>query len=218
MSSRERMLSRSVSPSLALALLLALLCVVAVSRVGLASIPASGLRTAQETPAAGKFLIASESIRDPRFREAVILLLNHDEQGTLGLIINRPTRIPLSEVIDGDLPGQLYFGGPVQASAFSLLANGEPADGGTDDDRSYVLGNVWFVFGAEAVRDRLSQLEAGDAARVYAGYAGWSSGQLESELRNGGWYLTGASIDAIFADDPARVWETLIRRVSGRWI
>ncbi len=212
------MLSRSARPSLALVLLLALLCVAAVSRVGVASIPEGGPRIVQEPLAAGKFLIASESIRDPRFRESVILLLNHDEQGTLGLIINRPTRIPLSEVIDGGPPGQLYFGGPVQSLAFSLLANGEPADEGPDDGRSFVLDSVWFVFGAEAVRERLSRLEAGDAARVYAGYTGWSPGQLESELRNGGWHLTKASIDAIFAEDPARVWETLIRRVSGRWI
>jgi putative transcriptional regulator len=199
-------------------LLLALLCVTAIARDGLASIPEHSPRLFQEQPAAGKFLIASESMRDPRFRESVILLLNHDAQGTLGLIINRPTRIPLSEVVDGDPPGQLFFGGPVQPTVFSLLVNGEPGDDAADNGRSFVLDSVWFVFGTEAVLDRLTALEAGAAARVYAGYAGWSPGQLNAELRDGGWHLSAATADAIFAEDPARIWDTLIRRVRGRWI
>lgn len=210
-------------PLPAVILLLSLSLVIALSRAGLASIPDAGPRLLQEQPAAGKFLIASESIRDPRFRESVILLLNHDAQGTLGVIVNRPTRVQLSEVVDEGLPGQLFFGGPVQPSTFSLLVrsplSGEPGtDKGEDEEGSFILGELYFVFGTDKVLERISRLEADETARVYAGYAGWSPGQLDAELRNGGWYLALASTEAVFAEDPASVWKTLMRRVSGRWI
>ncbi len=220
MTRTHRTPSRHLRPLLATVLLAALSLLVAPHRDGLASIPdvVPGLIEEQQI-APGKFLIASNSIRDPRFRESVILLLNHDEQGTLGLIINRPTRIPVSEVFDEGLPGQLFFGGPVQPTAFSMLVttpNG--ADGETGEGQGFVFDGLYFIFGNDRVADRLSRLDAGEQARVYAGYAGWAPGQLDAELRDGGWHLAVAGADSVFAEESARVWETLIRQFSGRWI
>jgi putative transcriptional regulator len=220
MTCTHRTPSRHLRPLLAAVLLAALSLLVAPHRDGLASIPDAvpGLIEEQQI-APGKFLVASKSIRDPRFRESVILLLNHDAQGTLGLIINRPTRIPVSEVFDEGLPGQLFFGGPVQPTTFSMLVttpNG--ADGETGEGQSFVFDGLYFVFGNDRVADRLSRLDAGEQARVYAGYAGWAPGQLDAELRDGGWHLAVTGTDAVFAEDSAGVWETLIRRFSGRWI
>lgn len=183
-----------------------------------ASIAVDSQRLFREQPAAGKILVASESIRDPRFRESVILLLNHDENGSLGLIINRPTRVPLSELFDDAPPGVLHFGGPVQTSVLSLLAEGAlPADE-PEGGRSPIFDSVWFVFGADAVVEQLSAHDSTDAVRVYSGYAGWSAGQLEAEIRSGGWLLTMANPEMIFAADPATVWEDLLRQLRGRWI
>ncbi len=183
----------------------------------LASIPDAAPRVFQEQPAAGKFLIASETIGDPRFRESVILLLNHGADGTVGLIINRPTRIPLSDVIEGEIQGQLLFGGPVQPSVFSLLIRDREGRD-SDDSRSYVLERIWFVFGTEDAFDQLARLEEGAEARVYAGYTGWGPGQLDAEIRNGGWHLLAANPAVVFAEDPSQVWGSLMRRASGRWI
>lgn len=185
---------------------------------GHASIPEAAPPPFQEQPAAGKFLIANESIRDPRFRESVILLLNHDAGGSVGLIINRPTRIPLDSVFDADLEGLLLFGGPVQPSVFSLLVLDGTAASTGDEGHSYVLEGVWFVFGTEGVLERLPGLGEGAKARVYAGYAGWGPGQLDAEIRDGGWRLLTASPAAIFAEDPSRLWGELMRRAGGRWI
>lgn len=169
-------------------------------------------------PAAGMFLVASTDIRDPRFHRSVILLVKHDNEATLGLIVNRPTRISLDKVFPGLDPEQgaahVYFGGPVHPTLFSVLVRTDTAR----DDRAYVLDDVYTMFGVQDIGDALGDLQASDAARVYSGYAGWSPGQLESEIRRGGWHVLPAEPSLIFSMDPETVWEDLIERVSGRWI
>lgn len=180
--------------------------------------PEAPSRFFEQPPAVGRFLVASEAIRDPRFRKTVIFLLKHDSGGALGVIINRPTAIPLSDVFPGagpagDLPA-VYFGGPVHPVVFSMLVR-SPHE---RHDSPSVLDDVHLVFGTRRVGESIRDLAPEDAIRVYSGYAGWSPGQLEAEIRRGSWHVAPGDPALIFALDPASVWELLIRQVSGRWI
>lgn len=185
-----------------------------------AASPASGHMPyiRDQAPAVGSFLVATKDIRDPRFREAVILLVKHDSGGSLGLIVNRPTRFPLSEIFPGLEPGtaseEIYFGGPVHPMLFSILVQTETVRDGED----YVTDDVYAVFGVENVGNALGSLKPSDAARVYSGYAGWSTGQLESEIQRGGWRVIPADSSLIFSGAPGTVWEQLIGLVGGQWI
>lgn len=198
------------------------LCLVMLTLPVTASIQRDSQRMFEPRPAAGKYLVASESLRDPRFRQTVILLINHDDQGSLGVIVNRPSEVSLSEIIDGAGTQRVYFGGPVQTRVFSMLYRSDQVSEVSDDEEGpeimRIIEDVDFVLGFNAVTALYPQLDDDDPYRIYAGYAGWSAGQLEAEIENGGWHLISESTDPIFSDRPERVWETLMRKLRGQWI
>jgi putative transcriptional regulator len=169
---------------------------------------------------AGIFLYASPSIGDPRFVETVILLLDHGSGGSAGVVINQPTEVQLRKVLP-DLPGArrleapVYWGGPVEPSAtVVLLRNPRRTDGAT-----LVLPEVYRTTAAEDVRAALEDARPDRQLRVYSGYAGWSAGQLEREVRLGAWLLDRADADAVFALDPEPLWDkvhSILRRIDVR--
>lgn len=175
-------------------------------------------RANDQAPEAGRFLIASKDIRDPRFRESVVLILEHGTSGTVGLIINKPTQLLLSEVFSGLEEGRsaatLFFGGPVRPVVFSMLVRTEARR----ENQSYLVGNVYSVFGARHIGEAIEELSNADIVRVYSGYAGWSPGQLASEIERGGWHVARADPSSIFSMAPDTLWEQLIGQFSGRWI
>jgi putative transcriptional regulator len=170
-------------------------------------------------PAKGRFLVATERMGDPRFAEAVILLVEHGRGGATGLIINRPTEMKLSEVLpDLGTPAvpdrPVYFGGPVDVTRLSILiqSEGEPVDA------ARVFGNVY----ATGSRKSLEQLLSGEADsgtfRIYAGYAGWAPQQLEREITAGAWHVTEADTASVFVKEASRVWPDLIGQISVLWV
>jgi putative transcriptional regulator len=164
-------------------------------------------------PAKGVFLVAARDIGDPRFHNAVVLLVKHDGDGTVGLIVNKPTRISLAEAVP-DLAGVqrtdqlVFFGGPVQMDVMIFLVHSTTpvADADEVKDDMYVGGE----------RTTLEQLLAGDRSqrplRVFAGYAGWAPGQLDMELARGDWHVLPADAATVFDKDPEAIWEELIDR------
>lgn len=189
----------------------------------IASIQREPPRMEEPRLAAGKYLVASESMPDPRFRQTVILVVKHDAQGSLGVIVNQPSQVPLSEVVDGGGPGLLYFGGPVQTRVLSMLFRSDETPGTATPDEGEgpeivrVIGKVGFILGFQAVVDLHARLGDQEPRRVYAGYAGWSAGQLKAEIDNGGWYLVADSDHPIFSERPESVWGDLVRKLRGRW-
>jgi putative transcriptional regulator len=162
---------------------------------------------ADEEPGIGKFLVATDEVRGPIFFRTVILLLHHDENGAVGLVVNRRGGASPAEAVP-DLKGlaryhgELFYGGPVHLHTMrTLLRTDSPPV-----DAIHVVDNVYVVDLDEAL---LEKATTDSVIRFYAGYAGWSPGQLEYEIRTGSWYVINATEDVIFSDEPEAIWETL---------
>ena len=167
----------------------------------------TAITVADEQPAKGMLLVATEQIQGPVFSQTVILLLQYNEDGAMGLIVNRPTDIAPSEVAADteafdDYDDPLYFGGPVHVGAVHVLMRTDtPPDGA-----ERIVGSV-YVVGVEAGLERAGSGE--DSVRFYMGFAGWGPGQLDQEIARGSWQILPASHEHVFAEDSAGLWERL---------
>lgn len=158
----------------------------------------------------GALLIASESMQDPRFRQSVILLVSHSPRGgTLGFVINQPTEHQLSTESLG-APQEsaeeavVYYGGPVELNQLALLFECESPGAA----RSVKPGLCVAVSRSE-IGDALARREGDARMRVYAGYAGWSPGQLAAEIVRGGWRVSPFAPGVVFSDTPESLWRDL---------
>jgi putative transcriptional regulator len=159
----------------------------------------------------GQLLIAGPSLWDPNFRRTVVLIGHHDEEGAVGVVLNRPldatveeTVPPLSAIVP---PGEsLFVGGPVQPGSAVVLADFE------DPERAGViaLDSIGFL-PEETGPDGIEGLRR---ARVFAGYAGWGAGQLEAEMEEASWHVTPAFPGDVFTDDPIGLWGTVVERLG----
>jgi putative transcriptional regulator len=162
----------------------------------------------------GKLLIASPALADPNFARAVVLITEHNDEGAMGVVLNRPSETPVEEVASeltelvADEP--VFIGGPVQPQALVVLAE-------FHDPRAaawIVAADVGFV-SAEAEQDDLAR--AIRRGRVYAGYSGWGAGQLESELEEDAWIVEPPMPAELFADDPLALWQDVLARKGGQF-
>lgn len=164
----------------------------------------------------GVLLVASPSLEDPNFRQAVVLVVEHGSGGTVGLILNRPTKLLLSEALPDItvLKGtsyRLFAGGPVEASRFLLLfrAKEPPADARPVFDGVY-LGRTPRV-----IERIITQAKPTETFRAFAGFAAWAPRQLEAEMLVGAWGILPADSSSIFDQDPAKLWQDCISRLQG---
>lgn len=163
----------------------------------------------------GVLLVASPALDDPNFRQSVVLVLEHGSEGTLGLVLNRPTNVLLSEVLPDltVLKGttyRLFAGGPVETTRMLLLfrLKEPPADARSVFDGVYVGGTP-------AVLERIiTQAKPTDTFRAFAGVAGWAPGQLKFEMLQGAWAVLRPDSIGIFDKDPATLWEDCLRRLQ----
>jgi putative transcriptional regulator len=182
---------------------------------GLAPVPAPA--QAPEL-AAGNFLVSSRELGDPNFSETVILLLRYDdEQGAMGLIVNRRTDLPLARVFQDVKPAKgrsdlAYMGGPVEpGDVLALLKSSTKLE-----DAERVFANVYLISDKELLEKTLAQKTEPGVFHVYLGYAGWGPGQLEHELELGAWHILPADAASVFDADPDSVWPRLIHRTELR--
>lgn len=163
-----------------------------------------------DSPVAGDFLIATEWLTDPNFAGTVVLLCEHDEQGSLGLVVNRPLEVKLPEIITEPGPtvchAPVHWGGPVKAHALHALKEGSP---GADA----VEVRPGLAFGGR-LDDLIAAWQEGTEVRFYLGYAGWESGQLAEELADGAWHLRRARPQEVFPDRPEALWGQLMAAVN----
>jgi putative transcriptional regulator len=163
----------------------------------------------------GQLLLASPALMDPNFRRAVVLIGVHSEEGAMGVILNRPSEVTVGEAVpqleqtvSEDEP--VYLGGPVQPSSIVFLAEFlDPTPAGL-----LVLGRIGFP-APDAPLDELTEATA--RRRVFAGYAGWSEGQLEAELDQGDWIAHSAVPDDVFTEVPDELWSTVLTRKGGNY-
>ena len=160
----------------------------------------------------GQLLVASPGLLDPNFRRTVVLVTEHTEDGAAGLVLNRPTESEVSEIVpaleslvdDGE---PIFMGGPVQPNGVLVL--GEFLD--PDDAAVPLFGSLGFPSLDEP--DEVVPLTT--RRRIFAGYAGWGSGQLEDELAREDWILEAASNDDAFTEEPEELWADVLRRKGG---
>lgn len=154
----------------------------------------------------GKLLVANPQLMDPNFYRAVVLVVQHDEEGTVGVVLNRETVEAVRDHLPGwegraIEPGLIHYGGPVEPEVAIALSL-------TNEGMSTGLAGLTMV-------DVGSDPPPGSpSVRIYSGYAGWGAGQLEAELATGSWYVVQASPEDPF-DAPSDQWQKVLRRQPG---
>ncbi len=181
--------------------------------------PPSNPGTTLIEPSKGMFLIAGHDLLDPRFVHSVVLLVDVNDNGALGLVINRASEHKLAEVIPAlqyhaTATDLLYLGGPVGINTVTVLVRSEAAT----EEVQHVFNDVYFSASLPVLEATLEKLDHEQRLRVYAGHAGWAPGQLQGELRRGDWYLVEADAELVFNTEPESIWLRLIRSVSGLWV
>ncbi len=166
---------------------------------------------------AGKLLVASADLGDPNFTKTVVLLVQYDDDGVVGLILNRRSKVPISRVLDElpgakDRPDPVYAGGPVgRTDVLALVRSGRQPG-----DAKHVFGDVFLVSSKEGLEKTFTSATDADAAHLYLGYSGWTKPQLAHELDLGAWYIFQGSDKAVFDSAPDSMWERFIRETELR--
>jgi putative transcriptional regulator len=164
----------------------------------------------------GSFLIASPHLRDPNFRQTVVLICEHGQGGSLGLVLNRRTEHHIIDVlpqISGlhERAGLVYNGGPVQKDNLLILHRINKAV----PESQPIFDGVCLGGDLEALEEASAEEEPSNLVRVYMGYAGWASGQLQFELSTGSWIILPADLKLVFARDPLQMWPNIMRSLGG---
>lgn len=161
-------------------------------------------------PAPGDFLIATEILTDPNFAGTVVLLCEHDEQGSLGLVLNRPLEVQLPELItEGDAQScaaAVHWGGPVKGDALHALKDGPPGP-----DAIEIIPNLSF---GGRLEDLIEAWNSGIDVRFYLGYAGWEAQQLEGELAEHAWHVMRARPNEVFPERPETLWGRMMGEID----
>jgi putative transcriptional regulator len=163
--------------------------------------------------------VANPRLPDPNFDRTVVMLLACTPDGALGVVLNRPSDTRLAAPLPGwehlaAAPAVLFLGGPVQHQAVICLARalGHPAASAPPEGWNAVLpevGTLDLDLDPDDLHVSLSQV------RVFAGYAGWSAGQLETEIAAGAWWILDAQPGDAFSEEPADLWKQVLRRQGG---
>src|SRR4051812_43150015 len=160
----------------------------------------------------GSLLIAGPALLDPNFRRTVVLIAEHTEEGAMGVILNRPSGMTVSDaapdlepLVGGEAP--IFAGGPVQPTAGVVLAEVAESD-------EPIFGDVVLLPGLGELAD---VVDGADRIRVFAGYAGWGPGQLEDELERDDWIIEPAQPGDVYSERPETLWENVLERKGGQF-
>ena len=175
----------------------------------------AGMELVQSSVEKGVFLVASPTMTDPNFSETVILIVEHGPGGSLGVVLNRSTKVLLSDALPeiNRLKGtthRLFAGGPVEPTRLVMLFRfKEPPE-----DAQSVFDGV-YVGGTPKTLERImTESKPNETFRAFAGYAGWGPGQLKFEMLQGAWATLPADSKGIFDQDPATLWEECVSRLQ----
>jgi putative transcriptional regulator len=170
-------------------------------------------------PAKGTFLVASRELLDRNFSQTVVLLIDYQEHGAMGLIINRPSELKLSETLPEieelqQRPDIIYLGGPVARNQLLLLIRtSSPPEGSRQ-----VFADIYLSSSQAVIARMIKDPKADERFRLYAGYAGWGPGQLDNEISLGGWNVVRADVETVFDRSASEIWPDLIHRSSAQWV
>ncbi len=173
----------------------------------------------------GDLLVATPQLLDPNFEHSVVLVLDVDANGALGVVLNRPSAVPVAEVLPAwsDLTGSpsvLFRGGPVGTDAAIAVAASRSGSGPGAVERAG-FRPLYDDVGIVDLDTPISQLEPVlRHLRIFAGYAGWGAEQLTGEIREGAWFVVPSVADDLFGQDPLELWKQVLRRQPGElaWV
>jgi putative transcriptional regulator len=159
----------------------------------------------------GQLLLDGGKLRGSFFHRTVVLICQHDAEGAFGLVLNRSSGSKVKEMIVADLPESLksqvlFLGGPVQPAALSYLHTD------TFVPQANVLPNLNLGHSLEGLMDLGESYSTTQKVRMFAGYAGWSPGQLEDEMKRGSWLVHPATVDLVFNPDPESLWKIILHQ------
>lgn len=159
----------------------------------------------------GQLLLDGGNLMGSFFHRTVVLICQHDRDGAFGLVLNRPAGSKMGELVEADLPEALqehpvFLGGPVQPSAVSYLHTSQLM---LDAN---VIPNLSLGHSLDALIEIAGSLSDTNQVRIFAGYSGWSPGQLEQEMKRKAWVTHPASIDLVFHTDPSELWRQILRQ------
>ena len=171
----------------------------------------AGPAAAQVGPANGLLLVASPGLKDPRFRQTVVLVTQAPDASTVGVILNRPTQVKLPE-LRRDVPGTrhaepLYFGGPVmERTVIALFKTAEAPERAV----FHVHRGIYLSMHPQIIEPLLAMPPA--RLRLFAGFSGWAPNQLQGELERKDWHVLPVTEDVLFRSNPAGLWEEMLER------
>ncbi|MCC6383810.1 MAG: YqgE/AlgH family protein [Bacteroidia bacterium] len=167
-------------------------------------------------PKQGTLLLSDPFLHDSYFKRSVVLISEHDDQGTLGFILNKPTEIPINEALE-DFPffdSNLYFGGPVDTdSLFYIHTIGEKLNGA----RKIAEGIYWGGDFNDLKSMISNALVSPEHIRFYAGYAGWEPDQLKHEIKDNSWMLSKVNSHYAFSNSSEQLWSIILKSMGNKY-
>ncbi|MDQ3739655.1 MAG: YqgE/AlgH family protein [Actinomycetota bacterium] len=162
----------------------------------------------------GQLLVAGPSLLDPNFHRTVVLVCEHDDNGAMGLVLNRPSPIPADQAIPELARAlgpdeRLWVGGPVQTTSVVVLADFADAGEGMP-----VAGHVGLVLPETNLEDVATAVRR---ARAFLGYAGWGGGQLDGEVDGEDWIIADFAPEDAFTEEPEQLWSRVLGRKGGSY-
>jgi len=169
-----------------------------------------------QIPEKGKLLISEPFLLDPNFKRTIILLSEHNEEGSVGFILNKPTDLKLSLLVE-DFPefdAPVYFGGPVQIDTLQFIHKaGDIIEGSVEIGDGLYWGGSFEVMKLLAEAKQLNP----EDFRFFLGYSGWGAGQLAKEMKMNSWLVASASTDVIFTDEPEKLWREVLKGMGKKF-
>ena len=171
-------------------------------------------------PTKGRLLLATPPLEDPNFDRTVIYVLEHHDEGALGLVLNRPSPEELGDALSAwaamqSDPSLVFVGGPVEPDALIAIARmREPTTAEVDPEHLAPLSGD--LASADLAADPDDVIPSISALRVFRGYAGWGPGQLEGEIEAGAWLVLDPEPTDLFTEEPDELWRAVLRRQPGR--
>ena len=166
-----------------------------------------------QQPAAGTLLISEPFLRDPNFSRTVVFLCAHNEEGSVGFVLNRPYEQDLGKLVPAlegfDVP--MYYGGPVEQQTLHLVH----AIASLGSEETQIADGLYWGADFDLIVDMIQNRAIDmDKIRFFMGYSGWSPGQLDGEMNEKSWLVTPGTPDLVFSSDPQSIWRNAILRLD----
>lgn len=167
-----------------------------------------------EKPAKGKILLSEPFMLDPNFKRTVVFICAHDEEGTIGFVLNRKAKVTIPDLFPEFeyLKVNLYHGGPVEPNTVHYLHK----LGDIIPDSELVGDGIYWSGSFEVLKILMAEKKVSpDDIRFFIGYSGWGAGQIEDELKENAWFVTSAQSTDIFGDKPDKLWNDILKDMGG---